>query len=81
MPAKCLIWIGLGEHVGRLVLAVDGIDSDLTSINIVLEVVVLNIDVFGAQVDLWYSCNFDHAAIVFENPAVDGWFGAAKPEA
>jgi len=81
MPAEGLIWIRLGEHVGILVLTVDPIDSDLTSIKIVLEVVVLNIDVFGVQADLGYSCNLYCTTIVFKNLAVNGWLGAAKPEA
>jgi len=81
MPAKDLIWIRLGEHVGRLGLAADGIDSDLVLVNVVMEVVVLNIDVFGAWTDLWYSCNFNCAAVVFKNSSVNGWLGAAEPEA
>ncbi len=81
MPAKGLVWIGLGEHIGRLILTVNGIDSDLALVNVVLEVVVLDVDMFGAWADLRYSCNFDHTAVVFKNLAVDGWLGAAQLEA
>jgi len=81
MFAERLIWVGLGEHVGRLFFAVDCIDRNLALINVVSEVVVLDIDVFGAQADLGYGCNFDCTAVVFQNLAVNGWLGATKPEA
>ncbi len=74
MFAECFIWIGLGEHISWLIFAVNGIDRNLASINVVLKVVVLNVDVFG------HGGKFDGATVVFKNPAVDGWLSAAKPK-
>jgi len=81
MPAECLIWIGLGEHVSQMVFAVNCIDSVLALVNIVPEVVVLNVDVLGTWANLGHGGSFNHAAVVFKDPAVAGWFSATKPEA
>ncbi len=81
MPAECLVWIGLGEHVGWLVFAVNCIDRNLALINVVPEVVILNVDVLGSWADLGHSGNFDCATVVFKNLAVNGWLSAAKSKA
>jgi len=81
MLAECLVWIGLGEHISWLVFAVNGINSDLASVNIVPEVVVPNVDVLGTWANLGHGSNFDCATIVFKNPALNNWLSAAKLEA
>jgi len=79
--AECFVQIGLGEHVSWLVFTVNCIDGNLAPINVVSEVVILNIDVFGSWVDLGHGGDLDCAAVVFKNPAVDSWLGAAKSKA
>ncbi len=81
MLAECFVRIGLGEHVGWLVFAVNCIDGNLTLINIVSEVVILNVDVFGSWADLGHGGDLDCATVVFKNLAMDSWLGAAKPKA
>ncbi len=81
MLAECLIWIGLGEHVSWLVFAVNCIDGNLAPINIVSEVVIFDVDVFGSWANLGHCGDFNCATVVFKNLAVDGWLGAAKPKA
>jgi len=48
----------LGKHVNRLLVAVNSIDGDLTLVNVVPEVMVLDVDVLGAWLDLWNCGNF-----------------------
>jgi len=44
-----------------LLLAVDGIDGDLATVNVVPKVMVLDVDVLGAWLDLWNGGNFIRA--------------------
>jgi len=50
-------------------------------VNVVPKVVILDIDVLGSWPDLWDCGNLNHPAIVFKNPAVNSWLGAAKLKA
>ncbi len=54
----------LGEHVSRLLNAVNGIDGDLAMVNVVPEVMVLDIDVLGAWSDLWDGGDLDCPTVV-----------------
>jgi len=63
-----------------LLNAVNGIDSDLAMVNVVPEVMTLDIDVLGAWMDLWNGGHLNYPTVVFEDLAMDGWLGAAKPE-
>jgi len=81
MPAEGLMWIGLGEHISRLIFAVNCIDGDVALVNIVPEVVVLNVDMIGAWADLGYSCTLNCTAVVLKYSAMHSWLGAAKTKA
>jgi len=41
---------------------------------------VLDVDVLGVWLDLWNGGNFNCPTVVFKNPTVNGWLGAAKPK-
>ncbi len=41
---------------------------------------VLNVDVFGLWANLGHCGNFNYAAVVLKDLAVNGWLGAAKPK-
>ncbi len=57
----------LCEHISRLVFGVDGMDSNIALIDVIPEVVVLDIDVFGAWMDLGNSDNLNCTAVSFKN--------------
>jgi len=81
MLAERFVRIGLGEHVGGLIFAVDCIDRNLASVNVVPEMMVLNVDVLSSGANLGHRSDLNCAAVVFKNATVDGWLGAAKSKA
>jgi len=69
------------KHVSRLVFWVDGINSNLASINLISEVVVLNIDVLGTLKNIGNSSKFDCTMVIFfKNTTMCSWFGATMLE-
>jgi len=56
-------------------MGADGMQHDLTSFDIVPEVVALDVDVLGAWLHLWDLSNFESATAVLENLTMDCWLG------
>jgi len=65
----------LGEHICWPIMGADGMQHDLTSFDIVPEVVALDVDVLGAWLHLWDLSNFESATAVLENLTMDCWLG------
>jgi len=70
----------LCEHVSRLIFRVNDMDGNSASIDIILEVVVLDIDMFSAWMDLGNSSDLKCTTIIFTTVAVHSCFGAARLE-
>jgi len=63
------------QHVGRLILGVDGMKRYLTSVHKVPEVMVLYVDVLGSWSHLGNLGNFQCTTVVLKDSAVYSWFG------
>jgi len=74
-PMVIELWLvkRLCEHVGRLIICVDGMESDFASLDVVAEVGELDIDVLGLRLHLGDFGNFECTAVILKNLAVDGW--------
>jgi len=68
---QCSFVQQLGEHVCWLIKGVDCMQRNLSMVNIVSEMVVLDIDVLGSWVHLWDFGNFKGTTVVFKDSAVD----------
>ena len=61
-------------------MGIDGVEHDFSVFDIVPEVVELDVDVLGAQAHLWNLGNFEGAAVVFKDMAMDCWLGGDHVE-
>jgi len=65
----------LGEHVCWLIVGADGMQCDFAPFDVVPEVVELDVNVLSAQSHHWDFGNFESAAIVLKDFAMDHWLG------
>jgi len=72
--------IRVGKNISWLIFRVNGISSDVTMVNIVTKVMVLDIDVFCPWSDLGDCGNLDGTTVVFKDTAVHCWLGTSKSE-
>lgn len=66
----------LRENVSRLILGADGLDLDVAFADMLTEMVVANVDVFGSWTHLGQHAKLQGSCIVLECLAVDNGRGA-----
>ena len=67
MLGKAFQHYGVSKDVSRIVFRMNGLNGKSPLLNKLSEVMVSNIDVFGARANLVCICYFDGATVVFKD--------------